>query len=559
MNIVFLGINSSYSHVPFSYSYLRGVALLKKIDGEWTLVEGTLKDDDQPILEKLALARPDLIVSTLYLFNHEKAVELLKQHRTMFPGTVIVLGGPEFLGDNQPFLRRNPEIDMVARGDESSFPRIIESISKPDSWSSIDGLCFISKDGVYHDGGMAELDMELDELPSPYSEPFFIRRDVPFYPLETSRGCGGKCSFCTSSLSQDVKFHSLERVFSDLKRLHQNGIREIRVLDRTFNENTERAVALIDGFVDDFADMRFHLEINPANVTDELYERFEKAPRGMFELELGLQTFSESANRATKRRGAGEKALGMTRRLAKLSNIKIHADLIGGLPEQTFDDVVSDTEKLVNSYVDEIQLELLKVLPGTPINVNSGLRWNDTSPYQVLNTNWMDEQSLSRVMDISRMLDAYHNPPKLNPAFIFAFHRQSNFIERFAARYASFAPSGAKPGLAERLRLLNDVMTGDDQALEMCRFCWLAIGLSPAEYGLKAVRNDDAVHVGKKTLWRSPQSKRNSPKRWVEASFSFNVGDFWLNPNSKFVPKKTIYLFMKEDASSVSSILLSGD
>src|SRR5690606_3963836 len=113
----------------------------------WHKIEFTVKNADTAIFEdKISELKPEVICATVYLFNRVTVLNLLKSARRAAPRARIVLGGPEFLGDNRQFLEHNPGINAVIRGDESGFYRYLQHDEV------VEG-CF---------------DGELDELPSPH-------------------------------------------------------------------------------------------------------------------------------------------------------------------------------------------------------------------------------------------------------------------------------------------------------------------------------------------------------------------------------------------------------
>jgi radical SAM superfamily enzyme YgiQ (UPF0313 family) len=117
----------------------------------------------------------------------------------------IVCGGPEFLGDNRRFLQINTFVTAVIRGEgEVALPALLESINSPSSWTMIDGLCWQSEDGEYHDNGVARV-TEFADLKFPEESPFF-NWDKPFVQLETTRGCFNTCSFCVSGGEKPVRY-----------------------------------------------------------------------------------------------------------------------------------------------------------------------------------------------------------------------------------------------------------------------------------------------------------------------------------------------------------------
>lgn len=67
----------------------------------------------------------------------------------------------------------------------------------------------------------------------------------------------------------------------------------MRVLDRTFNYNTRRAKELLELFLEYHPDIRFHLEIHPALLSEELKEELKHLPEGLLHLEAGIQSLRE--------------------------------------------------------------------------------------------------------------------------------------------------------------------------------------------------------------------------------------------------------------------------
>ena len=66
--------------------------------------------------------------------------------------------------------------------------------------------------------------------------------------METTRGCFNTCAFCVSGGEKPVRTIPLEAIRERLNDIHQHGIKNVRVLDRTFNYNNKRAKELLDLF-----------------------------------------------------------------------------------------------------------------------------------------------------------------------------------------------------------------------------------------------------------------------------------------------------------------------
>lgn len=413
MKILWLDINSSYSHSSVALPAIHA-QVADRGEWEWCVVRGTINDNPGALAAAVAKEQPDVIAATFWLFTHQMQIEVLSRAVQLIDNVKVLCGGPEFLGDNEDFIRRHPFVTAIVRGEgEIALPKQLESIDNPEAWTGIEGLCWIDQqEGIYHDNGTARV-ADFASLRFPEESPFF-RWDKPFVQLETTRGCFNTCAFCVSGGEKPVRSQSLEQVEARLKNIHAHGIKDVRVLDRTFNYDTDRACQMLDIFAQYEGRMRFHLEIHPSLLSDQLKAKLQTLPKGLLHLEAGIQSLDNTVLEKSGRKGSLKSSLEGLEFLCSLDNIETHADLIAGLPEYSLQMLVSDIIKLTGLGVDELQIESLKVLPGTQMRLHAkqnGLRYSPLPPYEILRTPTMDPHELKTAMDISRMIDFYYNAP----------------------------------------------------------------------------------------------------------------------------------------------------
>ena len=411
MKILWLDINSSYSHSSVALPAIHA-QVCDRNDWEWTVVRGTINDNPGTLAAAVAEQNPDIIAATFWLFTHQMQIEVLSRAVQLIDGVRVVCGGPEFLGNNEEFIRRHPFVTAIVKGEgEVALPELLDKIDNPAEWNDIDGLCWVSADdGIYHDNGIARV-ADFASLKYPEESSFF-RWDKPFVQLETTRGCFNTCAFCVSGGEKPVRYQSIEQVAARLENICSHGIKDIRVLDRTFNYDIQRACQMLDLFSKYAGKMRFHLEIHPSLISDVLKEKLASLPKGQLHLEAGIQSLDSKVLHASGRKGSLETSLKGLEFLCSLENIETHADLIAGLPEYSLDMLCDDICKLVSVGVDELQVESLKVLPGTHMRdmaPEKVLKFSPLPPYEILQTPAMSPKQLKVAMQISRMLDFYYN------------------------------------------------------------------------------------------------------------------------------------------------------
>lgn len=205
---------------------------------------------------------------------------------------------------------------------------------------------------------------------------------------------------------------SIESIRERLQIIHSHGIKNVRVLDRTFNYNPRRAKELLQLFLEFNPDICFHLEIHPALLSEELKNELKRLPKGLLHLEAGIQSLREPVLQKSRRMGSLEDSLQGLRFLCSLPNMETHADLIAGLPLYRLSEIFEDVRTLAGYNAGEIQLESLKLLPGTEMRRRAeelGIRYSPLPPYEVLQTNEISVNELQTARQLSRLLDGFYN------------------------------------------------------------------------------------------------------------------------------------------------------
>lgn len=410
MKILWIDLNCSYAHSSLALPALHA-QLAQRKDIEWNVVRTTTGESAGITVDAVYAHKPDVIAATAWLFTHEHLLHIVGRLKALMPEATVILGGPEFLGDNKEYMLRHHEVDAVLRGEgEESFAKWIEVWNRREQWSDISGLCYIDNNGHYHDGGTARV-MEFDRLMPPEESQLFCW-EKPFVQIETTRGCFNSCAFCVSGMGDPMRSLTIEKIRQRLDRIKERGIRDVRILDRTFNYNLKQAMALIKLFAEYHPHMRFHLEIHPALLPQPLRELLATMPKGLLHLEAGIQSLRQEVLDSSRRKGTLEQALDGLRFLCSLNNLVTHADLIAGLPHYSLQQIYEDIKTLARYRAGEIQLESLKLLPGTAMRRDAkalGIRFSPLPPYEVLQTESIGSSELQEARRLSRLLDAYYN------------------------------------------------------------------------------------------------------------------------------------------------------
>lgn len=490
MKILWIDLNSSYAHSSLALPALHA-QIMTDPSIEWEIVSATINENTGMIVDEIYRHRPDILAATTWLFNHEQLMHVASRVKALLPEACLVLGGPEFLGDNEEFLRKNPFVDCVFRGEgEEVFPQWLTCWNHPEQWHTVPGLCYLTPNKEYKDNGIARV-LNFAGLVPPEQSRFF-NWSKPFVQLETTRGCFNTCAFCVSGGEKPVRTLSIESIRERLQLIHAHGIKNVRVLDRTFNYNPRRAKELLRLFLEFHPDIRFHLEIHPALLSEELKEELSLLPKGLLHLEAGIQSLREPVLEKSRRMGKLSDALDGLRFLCALPNMETHADLIAGLPLYHLHEIFEDVRTLAGYAAGEIQLESLKLLPGTEMRRRAeelGIKYSPLPPYEVLQTHEISVSELQTARQLSRLLDGFYNTPAWQALTRELILNDEQFLHRFLAYLT-------------KANLIDQPMSLEKRGLILYEFCkqnypeyqiqaaiaWIEAGMSlknslPRKYG----------------------------------------------------------------------------
>ena len=459
MKILWIDLNSSYAHSSLALPALHA-QIMTDPSIEWEIVSATINENAGMIVDEIYHHQPDILAATTWLFNHEQLIHVASRVKALLPKTCLVLGGPEFLGDNEEFLRKNPFVDCVFRGEgEEVFPQWLTCWNHPEQWHTVPGLCYLTPYKEYKDNGIARV-LNFAGLVPPEQSRFF-NWSKPFVQLETTRGCFNTCAFCVSGGEKPVRTLSIESIRERLQLIHAHGIKNVRVLDRTFNYNPRRAKELLRLFLEFHPDIRFHLEIHPALLSEELKEELSLLPKGLLHLEAGIQSLREPVLEKSRRMGKLSDALDGLRFLCALPNMETHADLIAGLPLYHLHEIFEDVRTLAGYAAGEIQLESLKLLPGTEMRRRAeelGIKYSPLPPYEVLQTHEISVSELQTARQLSRLLDGFYNTPAWQTLTRELILNDKQFLHRFLAYLT-------------KVNLIDQPMSLEKRGLILYEFC----------------------------------------------------------------------------------------
>lgn len=415
MRAVLCALNSKYIHSALAPWYL--AAAVKAYAGDAvtvSVVEGTINQSDDAVLERLLAQPADVIGFCCYIWNIAMVRRLLPRVRQAVPEAVLVLGGPEVSFCAQQVMTQLPEVDYVQAGEgERPFAQLLMCLAAGEDIGDVPGLCRRTAQGIV----CAPPYSTAEEPPSPYTPAYFEALQGRIAYLETSRGCPFSCAFCLSGRQDKVRFFDLERAKADMVRLANSGTQTVKLVDRTFNCNAERAYALWEFLIAQAgktipAGVCFHFEIAADLLDERTLALLATAPAGLIQLEAGLQSFHEPTLAAVNRKTNLDRLCANLRALLKAGNIHVHIDLIAGLPEEDLACFGRSFDRAYALQPHMLQLGFLKLLHGSRLRQDAdayGYVFSQEPPYAFIRGNWMNEREAATLHEAEDALERLYN------------------------------------------------------------------------------------------------------------------------------------------------------
>ena len=420
MRVLLVAINAKYVHSNLALRYLR--AEVSAVYPDVLLREFSINERLDRIAGEIYEAKADVIGFSCYIWNFREIVALIRHLHPVCPGVRFVIGGPEVSYEAEEFLLEHPEVDALVVGEgERTFLELLTSWETGQDLSHVQGIAW-TKNGKAVLNPQRPVSKDLNDLPLPYTEnEDFVGRLVY---VETTRGCPFNCQYCLSSTFQGVRFLEPERFRRMFRQLLKSGARTIKFVDRTFNANKRHALRILDIVREeseshpDAQRIRVHCEMAGDLFDDEWIDYFRSYPRGLIQLEIGVQSTHQPTLKIVARPqnfSAWKKYVPELQALG----IPIHLDLIAGLPEENWTKFRTSFNDVYQVNPDMLQLGFLKVLKGSGLRLNSnkyGLVYNPDPPYTILATSDLSHSEMLKLHRTEDVLDKYYNSGKFTHA-----------------------------------------------------------------------------------------------------------------------------------------------
>lgn len=285
----------------------------------------TINEDTQ-IVNSIKKLKPE-IISIFY-----------GAHPTFMPQFTLAKEGVDFI------VLREPE--FIIRDLLSSLK------NNDESYKSVKGIGYNLNNTPVINDHYPFID-NLDDLPMPdrsllvqdidYFNPIVKR--MPFTTMFTSRGCPGRCTYCTSPpfYGTTYRARSANSVLEELKIVANQGYKEIFFRDEMFTTDKDRVKQVCEGIISNKLDLTWIASTRVGALDEETMKLMKQAGCHMlrFGVESGVQDILNTVKKGIKLEQTIEDF-----KLTHKHNLDTHAHCMLGMPGET-EETIKQTLKFV--------------------------------------------------------------------------------------------------------------------------------------------------------------------------------------------------------------------
>ncbi len=371
------GLISKVEHLGLGYL----ASALKQGGYETQVIDASFHHFDKKTVCNLVLSqRPTLLGFTLYYSNTAETIEIIKSLRKAGFSGHITLGGHHATFNAADMLHDFSQIDSIVLGEgEGAIRDLADRLASGTNWQAVPNLAF-HRDGHTKVNECRPLISPLDSLACPNRDSYVdFMRQHKIAAMVSSRGCYGRCTFCSISTFYQLsggkrwRARSAENLVDEIEALiRQYGIERVNFLDDDFMGpglvGRKRARAIGEALLRRKLKIAFNIVCRPDNLDEELLNFLKQA--GLFHISIGIESW---VPRQLALYGKGTTAAQNTRaiRIIERLGIDYMFFLIPADPYVTVDEILKNLNNVekagVHHAADGSTFNTLVVFKGTKL------------------------------------------------------------------------------------------------------------------------------------------------------------------------------------------------
>ena len=253
-------------------------------------------ESDAIVAKEITQFKPDAIGVTATTPLFYEARQICQIAKSLSKDIVAVIGGPHASSLPLDSLRESLfDIAVVGEGETA-----IKAIARGGGIEGMSGIYTRKDIGKAAEEIHKTPEIALRDLPMPalhlfntqeYICPKVIARNNPVGPIEMSRGCVFRCSFCNKTVfGRKFRIKDPERVIEELLVLKKLGYREFHVLDDQFTTEIDKAKEICERIIR--SDIRMTWNLRTGVRVDKIDSEFLTLAKraGCYQVGIGFES-----------------------------------------------------------------------------------------------------------------------------------------------------------------------------------------------------------------------------------------------------------------------------
>jgi hypothetical protein len=410
LHLVTLHVKRSPQSVPLAAAFLQA-SIVAHFQHEVT-VKVTLADyicgtAVATMAAEIAQAGAEIVGFSLYVWNRAEVTLLVQKLRKLSPQMILLCGGAEATADPAGVMAEAPFDFLIVGEGEGTLAEFLHRLHHDLSLDDLPGLFHRHSSEI-----VPVPPLNLEKLPSPWLSGQLDAYIPDGVLWQLARGCSFACEFCFDGMgTRTVRRFPLERVATELDYLVHHGVRQVFVLDSTFNQDLKRAKIILKMIREQAPGVHFHFEVRYEFLDAESAQLFAEISCS---LQIGLQSASPRVLGLVARHFDPAE---FSRKIALLNHVGVTFgfDLIYGLPGDSLSEFRKSLDFALGQYPNQLDIFPLAVLPGTPLASRSPelqLQHLPHPPYTILNTPTFSVRDLAAARRLAQACDIFYSRGK---------------------------------------------------------------------------------------------------------------------------------------------------
>jgi len=320
------------------------------------VLKDTLIEKIDPETYAKSMENPYYVLISSYVWNWEYNQQLAHYIKQYHPDALIITGGPQIDKQDPAFFLKYPMFDIIVHGEgEDAVKEILTRDTDFDGIPHVQTRTHMPKPAVRR--------RNLKDIPSPILEGFYepIMAKYPKDTLwqvtwESLRGCPYHCAFCDigDSYWNKLTLFDMDRCKAEIEWMGKNRIEYVSVCDSNWGL-LDRDIELTQCVLDTKEKYGYPMWFDATWAKNNVDRNFEiammnkRAPVNIFKgVTFAMQSFNDPTLSASERFNINDGQVAEYLKRYKAENIPTYSELIWPMPEETYDSLKNNVQKLID-------------------------------------------------------------------------------------------------------------------------------------------------------------------------------------------------------------------